>query len=379
LAQIAADLRRQAPSLTGTYELSLAILFFDRLGEPADGSKIRSFARRLADGQTADGAWSYGCPMRAGPGVPGRPSVRPRMLPGGLAWSDHSNTQFAVLGLWVAQRHGFNARAALSRTAGHFRSIQNRDGGWGYRPDEKSSSLANTCSGLLALAARHGLHLQFSPDEPNIVGMKPDTDTAVAAGLDALCHLLYPQGSPRDARSRPHEPRFSHELYTLWSVERVATLYGLHTIGDQEWYPWMASKLVGTQLSDGSWRRSYPAPIDTAFALLILRRTNFLPDLTAALQGGLTARELERIGQSSPASKRQAPLSASSAVQDRGAGPVQGVAQSPSAGPPALGPDASGPRVLSGSIQSVAPGNAPSTTQPMPKLPKELPGQPPGP
>ena len=53
------------------------------------------------------------------PGAVSRPSQRPTPTDPAALWArgyfggDNSNTQFAVLGLWVAQRHGVRARAAL--------------------------------------------------------------------------------------------------------------------------------------------------------------------------------------------------------------------------------------------------------------------------
>jgi hypothetical protein len=46
-----------------TYELSLAILFLDRLGDPSDKKLIQTCALRLAAGQTAAGGWTYTCPI----------------------------------------------------------------------------------------------------------------------------------------------------------------------------------------------------------------------------------------------------------------------------------------------------------------------------
>ena len=42
-------------------------------------------------------------------------------------------------------------------------------------------------------------------------------------------------------------------LYFLWSVERVAVLYNLPTIGKKEWYRWGAEILVANQKKDGNW------------------------------------------------------------------------------------------------------------------------------
>jgi len=55
--------RAGVPTLRGTYELSLAILFLDRLGEPQDRPLIQTMALRLMAGQTNNGGWSYNCPI----------------------------------------------------------------------------------------------------------------------------------------------------------------------------------------------------------------------------------------------------------------------------------------------------------------------------
>src|SRR5262249_3700686 len=58
-----AFVRNNVPRLTATYELSLAILFLDRLGEPRDQGLIRTMALRLVAGQTAAGGWDYHVPL----------------------------------------------------------------------------------------------------------------------------------------------------------------------------------------------------------------------------------------------------------------------------------------------------------------------------
>jgi hypothetical protein len=46
-----------------TYELSLALLFLDRLADPKDKPLIQAIALRLVAGQLADGGWTYRLPM----------------------------------------------------------------------------------------------------------------------------------------------------------------------------------------------------------------------------------------------------------------------------------------------------------------------------
>src|SRR5262249_29547547 len=48
-----------------TYDLSLATLFLDRLGDKQDEPLIQSLALRLAAGQTTTGGWTYVCPPLA--------------------------------------------------------------------------------------------------------------------------------------------------------------------------------------------------------------------------------------------------------------------------------------------------------------------------
>jgi hypothetical protein len=55
--------RKAIPTLKTTYDLSLAILLLDRLGDPADKKLIQTCALRLVAGQAASGGWTYNCPV----------------------------------------------------------------------------------------------------------------------------------------------------------------------------------------------------------------------------------------------------------------------------------------------------------------------------
>jgi hypothetical protein len=259
--------RRKAVDMTHTYSLALSIMFLDRLGERVDGSLIESMAVRLLAGQFSTGGWSYNCP-----GI-GEPEVRrlgklvelrnekigkgesPQFMPSGRrefkelpkeiqqqvqlvnrqngyggngredamggmlgSWGDNSNTQFAILALWVARRYGIPVDRALGRIQTRFRTTQNTDGGWGYRyfdrampaqpriggrvlpitmPDQASSA-AMTCAGLLGLAMVHGAVYEQRKADPKKDkpggGLKPAADIAkdvhIQKGLLALGSAL---------------------------------------------------------------------------------------------------------------------------------------------------------------------------------------------
>ena len=59
----AAHVRHNVQNLNQTYELSLAILFLDRLGDPRDRAMIQGLSLRLLGGQLDGGGWTYYCPL----------------------------------------------------------------------------------------------------------------------------------------------------------------------------------------------------------------------------------------------------------------------------------------------------------------------------
>ncbi|HTU92894.1 MAG TPA: hypothetical protein VMF69_22630, partial [Gemmataceae bacterium] len=184
--------------------------------------------------------------------------------------TDNSNTQFALLALWVAQRHDVPARRSMGMIVRRFESSQNRDGSWSYRyryGGGEQEGPAMICSGLLGLAVGRGANRQPSADR-------------IRDGLAALSkHVGKPAGKWRNIPLA--------DLYFLWSLERVAMLYRLPTIGEHDWYRWGVEMLIANQQKRGFWSGGgYPkstSTIDTCLALLFLKRANFVADLTAKL------------------------------------------------------------------------------------------------
>ncbi len=137
-----------------------------------------------------------------------------------------------------------------------------------------------TTVGLLGLALREGLRPErtTSPAAP---------DEQVLRGLVAVSLFI---GEPTGQMKRPVPMT---DLYYLWSLERLAMLYDLPTIGGKDWYRWGAEMLVTNQTHRGEWplweagpcdmNCNYGASLNTAFALLFLKRSQLLPELTAKL------------------------------------------------------------------------------------------------
>jgi hypothetical protein len=57
-------------------------------------------------------------------------------------------------------------------------------------------------------------------------------------------------------------------------------LYDLKTIGGKDWYAWGAQIIVNHQSADGSWTQGPYYSASTSFALLFLKRSNLVQDLT---------------------------------------------------------------------------------------------------
>lgn len=208
---------------------------------------------------------------------------------------DHSNSQFAILGLWAARRHGVAADRSLLLFQIRMERIQMPEGTWGYQqadsnpnpqrpaaflPLNQVNALPNSmgCVGLLGLALGHAVH------QPNAAGLRAaiQNDPAIRAALRFLGASL----------ENPHpvfaEARESQDLYFLWSTERVAVLYDLPTIEDKDWYGYGAQIILRSQRPDGSWANGiFPGSspgVDTPFALLFLVRSNLVREVTEQLR-----------------------------------------------------------------------------------------------
>jgi hypothetical protein len=208
------------------------------------------------------------------------------------ARTDNSNTQFALLAIWVAQRHDVPMQRTLDLLARRYEKSQNGDGSWDYLfyyggcpadlVDRKFGSHRPqmTCVGLMGLALGHGLR-------PAGAGKVPPAPQIVN-GFAALSAYI---GQPTGAYLPGPQ-----NLYFLWSVERVAMLYDLPTVGGKDWYRWGAEILVANQQPLGNWDKGgyigTSRPLDTSLALLFLKRANLVKDLTARLP--FDKKELDR-------------------------------------------------------------------------------------
>ncbi|HZW34152.1 MAG TPA: VWA domain-containing protein [Isosphaeraceae bacterium] len=268
-----------APRSDQTYDLALAILFLARQQTERRGEAdalIQALARRLAAGGRG-GIWTYNVPRddpesggsrRRSQRRPARPGLpRQPVFPGS---GDHSNTQFALLGIWAAGRHGFDPDAPLESIDDHFRASQLPDGRWGYQPG-MSGSEAMSCAGLLGLAIAAARPSLAERQTARARGAALAKDPAFTAALRAVA---------RDARAAG----MHSDIYYLWSLERVCVALGLRSLDGFDWYAHGSRILLDRQRDDGGWPgdRWGRLPM-SCLALLFLRKANLAFELDRVL------------------------------------------------------------------------------------------------
>src|SRR5262249_16576127 len=158
------------------------------------------------------------------PAWPNDPSVRGKAARQRIVYrGDNSNTQFAILGLWVAQRHGVPARSALLANEQYFRATQLSDGSWAYHPNGHNWRDSNTCAGLLSMAMRYGVIGGQGRD------IRPQQAIHVhdAAVNQGLRHLAQSLNKISVAGNHIVGADARDVLYFLWSLERMAVIYDL--------------------------------------------------------------------------------------------------------------------------------------------------------
>jgi hypothetical protein len=411
--QTAKYLRQRMPELNTTYSISLALLFFDRLGDKEDVTRIRTLALRLVAGQKTSGGWDYYCPTlrdedelgllallykdrpttplnlftaepapkeeatrpdeksmgalyrprpskvlpldlfvadknatadkkdrpstpsegrqppetRSTQGAdaprsekPSTPAENDPRLPGdsrrlskralqaaeklpdslrnipalraaellrdapdlSSPRTDNSNTQFAILGLLTAENYDVPMERAMALVDWRFRASMSERGGWNYQPKWPTTP-GMTAAALMGLALKHGLLLPNRRHRGRNVTVR---DELIQRGFFTLNGMIEEYGAGF-VFNRVHLDKL--DLYCLWTVERVAVLYNLRSLGTVQWYPAGASLILPLQREDGSWSPKGTTCLGepcvaTSFALLFLKRSNLARDLTERLK-----------------------------------------------------------------------------------------------
>ncbi len=170
-------------------------------------------------------------------------------------WYDNSNSQFGVLGVWMATEAGARAgdlKRYWTQTEKHWLADQRPDGGWTYQ-DQQQSTGSMTAAGLATLyVVLDHLHSGGRGKKAQPV------NEAIGRGLDWLGRNF--------STENPHGAQ-QWKYYYLYGVERVGRASGRKYLRGRDWFRIGAAELLSTQRDDGSWNHQLR---DTCFALMFL-------------------------------------------------------------------------------------------------------------
>jgi hypothetical protein len=286
---------------------------------PDHPSLQRAFA--YLDGVTPDKTYAVGCMLLAY-GATGKREHKARMRelldimlriqgkPGTWGYPhgapDLSNTQYAALGLWSADKAGLKVPAEAWQ-----RLIE------GTLTHQEAYRLANVdISDRTGVAKREVAGFQYRANGAK--DLKNATGTMTTAGVSILkiCEIGLGSKLKKDARKeltralnaglgwlevnfsvqhdqRPGQRSRGWFLYYLYGMERVGGLAQQEQFGSHWWYVEGAPEVLRRQ-KNGSWGKTY----DTCFALLFLRRATKLGPTTGS-GGAVASRHLFSVGKDS--------------------------------------------------------------------------------
>lgn len=253
---------RQPKAPQRTYSVSLQTMVLCAAAPEQERLQIRENVAWLQQTQinsgTSNGAWWYGDARTGG---------------------DPSNTQFAMLALYEAERVGVEVQEATWRRAlGYWTRQQRSDGSWSYNPEMPPSG-SMTCAGIASTIIALG---QLSESDATVTDGQvqccaPQQDNQIVQrGLEWLAKNFTVTSNPSPTVSRDRTFSKAWLLYYLYGLERVGRLSGQRFIGDHDWYREGVEVLLKQQdRVAGYWRGvgiERDPQISTALALLFLSK-----------------------------------------------------------------------------------------------------------
>jgi len=266
--------------LNKTYTVALQTMVFCLAEPKRDLLLIQRNAKWLEETQIREGphrgGWAY-----------------PQMGNG-----DNSNSQFALLALYEAERAGVPVQDQTWRMAlDYWKSAQNLDGSFGYYNlsgrVETPGSGSMTCAGIASLVIASGRiaagDASADGNEIHCCGNQLADDSA-----ERVERAMRWLGDVFTVQQNPHGTQTLWHFYYLYGVERIGRLTARRFIGSHDWYREGAAYLCspGQQQLGGEWQGSgssvdpeHDPNIATSLAILFLAKGR-RPILMAKVQHG---------------------------------------------------------------------------------------------
>lgn len=259
------------------YSVGIAIIFLAEVDAALYRPEIEALLRALLKRQMGNGGWSY---------------------------SDHktgdtSQTQYAVLGMWMAGRQNIDVpQDAIERVCSWLMRVQAPNGSWGYQgkdpgsyqrvaQDKESHSLAAAglgstyvCAELLGFISPPEDKDQ-SGDVPKALREVGEEDAKKTGPItdkipaQVLRQTLASGDRWFDSLRSLQASEYQH--YFMYALERYMSFREIAQGSKNKepaWYNWGVEYLGRTQANDGSWKSCEAGPIiDSSFAVLFLLRS----------------------------------------------------------------------------------------------------------
>ncbi len=289
-----------------TYRVSLAAMCLEHVNKAAFQDRLAAFAKFLICNQCVNGQWAYGenvegfVPSGGGGTVEtggggdkpggsrtGRETTAMRKVkvecerPIGPPTGDHSNTQFALLGLRACAEAAIEIpKEVWNKALRILEQGQRLDGGWSYSypspldaaagskvTDAGASYGSMSCSGVCGLIiCRYYLGQKSWKGDP-----------AIQKGLEWIgTNFTVKENAKFADNPAPNHPGGGAvwHYYYLYALERTGMLAGVEKFGARKWYSNGARFLLKEQKPEGSWASALGDSIvqDTCFAILFLKK-----------------------------------------------------------------------------------------------------------
>ncbi|WP_222434913.1 prenyltransferase/squalene oxidase repeat-containing protein [Blastopirellula retiformator] len=263
------------------YDVGLCLILLCELDPEGNEAPIQNMVQYFVETQKAGGGWGYK----------------------GRDTGDNSMTQYGALGLWLAQRSGFNVPLpVVEKLCNWVLRCQDPSGAWGYqgndpgpgnfqRLPQSNIRLTMVCAALGSLYMGTDLlnindrRRAAEENESNLPGFLREVQTPEAIERKKALTKAVDAGRVTASKNAGRNYLAAHfsitagqwDYYYLYALERYESFRELD-VGRKDknpnWYQAGFERLKSTQGAAGQWGGSNEeASVATAFAILFLRRS----------------------------------------------------------------------------------------------------------
>ncbi|MDA1053024.1 MAG: hypothetical protein O3C40_21435 [Planctomycetota bacterium] len=276
VAQIRAEGQKGfARDAHANYSLGIALIFLGTVDPDLYRQEVQTLLSAIYERQESNGAWTY----------PNDPL------------GDTSQTQYACLGMWMADRQGISIdQRVLERCCNWLLRTQAPDGAFGYKPNDPGTfdkRLAQTrttpsmgtagvgslyvCGELLGFIDDPAIAKRRLTLPPAIRPVVAKTEIAEAVDHGRWDNAIRDGNGWIGRNAGVENSGGQQQYYYMYAVERYWAFRELSIATPQAEPPWYNAGVEycrTKQATDGTWTSENGKSVDTAFAMLFLLRSS---------------------------------------------------------------------------------------------------------